>query len=136
MATAAAEGAIVDRQKLGQAAELRAAQHLLQAGFTVLARNYRCRAGELDIIAQRGPLLIIAEVRLRTRSDFGGAGASITAAKRRRIVRAAHYLLRCRPTLRQLTVRFDALLLQRADGPVEWIEAAFDASLVSTRRRY
>ena len=128
--------AAVDRQKLGQDAELRAAQLLLQAGFAVLARNYRCRAGELDIIARRGSLLVIAEVRLRSRNRFGGAGASITAAKRRRILRAARYLLRCHPALSRLTVRFDALLLQRADGPVEWIEAAFDAACHGARQRY
>ena len=48
--------------------------------------------GELDIVARRGTLLIIAEVRLRSGGGFGGAGASITAAKRARIVRAARFL--------------------------------------------
>jgi putative endonuclease len=110
------------------AAEARAACLLEQAGFTVMARNYRCRAGELDIIARRAELLVIAEVRLRSRAEFGGAAASITRSKRARIVRATRYLLRCQPALAQLAVRFDALVLSAPDGPIEWIEAAFEAS--------
>jgi putative endonuclease len=98
---------------------------LRQAGFDILARNFRCRMGELDIVARRGPLLIIAEVRLRTTAEFGGPQASITAAKRARIVRAARYLLMCRPRLTDLVVRFDTLLLTTSAGPIEWIEGAF-----------
>jgi putative endonuclease len=116
-----------DRSQLGGDAEGRAASVLEQAGFTVLARNYRCRAGELDIIARRERVLVIAEVRLRSSAAFGGAAASITAAKRTRIVRATRYLLRCQPSLAALEVRFDALLLRTPEGPIEWIEGAFDA---------
>jgi putative endonuclease len=123
----ALEGLAIDRQQLGSEAEARAAQLLQQAGFTVLARNYRCRMGELDIIARRAQLLVIAEVRLRSRQEFGGAAASITAAKRARIVRTTRYLLRVQPSLARLTVRFDALLLRAPAGPIEWIEAAFEA---------
>jgi putative endonuclease len=118
----------IDRRQLGQQAECRAVERLRQAGFIVLARNFRCRAGELDIVARRGGLLVIAEVRLRRDLRFGGAPASITAAKRARIVRATRYLLRCQPALARLAVRFDALLLSAPDGPIEWIEAAFEAT--------
>jgi putative endonuclease len=90
----------VDRQSLGLEAETRAVQLFEQAGFTVLSRNFRCRAGELDIIAQRGEMLVIAEVRLRSDAEYGGAAASITPAKRKRIIRAARYLLRRRPARR------------------------------------
>ena len=117
----------MDTRQLGRTAEERAVALLEQAGFVVLARNYRCRAGELDVVARRGRLLVIAEVRLRSRADFGGPAASITRAKRARIVRATRHLLRCRPALAGLALRFDALLLRAADGPIEWIEAAFDA---------
>jgi putative endonuclease len=117
----------MDRQHIGREAEARAVQLLQQAGFTVLARNYRCRMGELDIVAQRSQLLVIAEVRLRSRVQFGGAAASITAAKRARIVRTTRYLLRRQPALAGLAVRFDALLLGAPGGPIEWIEAAFEA---------
>jgi putative endonuclease len=112
----------------GRAAEARAARILTSAGFTLIACNYRCRMGELDLVARRGRLLVIAEVRQRSNGNFGGAAASITAAKRHRIVRAARHLLLCRPALSCLAVRFDALLIDGEDGPVEWIEAAFDAT--------
>jgi putative endonuclease len=113
------------RQRLGSAAEERAAQLLRLAGYDILARNFRCRMGELDIVARRGTLLVIAEVRLRSSGRFGGPGASITAAKRARILRAARFLLATQPRLAALAVRFDALLLESCTGPIEWIEGAF-----------
>jgi len=117
----------VDRKGIGIEAEQRAATLFERAGFRVLQRNYHCRTGELDIVAQRKELLVVAEVRLRTRDDFGGAAGSITYAKRRRIVRATRNLLQRQPALAQLYVRFDILLLSERNGPVEWIKAAFDA---------
>ncbi|HEY6452085.1 MAG TPA: YraN family protein [Steroidobacteraceae bacterium] len=112
---------------MGYEAETRAAALLEQAGFTILERNFRCRLGELDIIARRGALLVIAEVRLRSRADYGGAAQSITGVKRARIVRTARYLLCVRPALASLAVRFDALLLSAPDGAIEWIPCAFEA---------
>ena len=100
---------------------------LCEAGFRIVLRNFRCRAGELDIVARRSTLLVIAEVRLRTRSDYGGAGASITRRKRLRIVTTARYLLHRRPALASLTIRFDTLLFDGPDGALEWIEDAFRA---------
>jgi len=106
---------------------MQALRLLQQAGFSVLARNFRCRMGELDIIARRAQLLLIVEVRLRSRHEYGGPAASITAAKRARIVRATRYLLRRRPALAALTLRFDALVLSAPGGAIEWIEGAFEA---------
>ena len=96
-----------------------------QAGFEILLRNFRCRLGELDIVAQRDDLLVVAEVRLRTHPGFGGAAGSITARKRLRIVNCSRYLLLGRPALRYLRIRFDTLLLTTQAGPIEWIEDAF-----------
>jgi len=117
-----------ERMRRGRAAEQRAARVLTEAGFELIACNYRCRMGELDLVARRAGLLVIAEVRQRVGAQFGGAAASITAAKRRRIVRAARHLLLCRPALSRLSVRFDALLIDGAEGPVQWLEAAFEAA--------
>jgi len=115
----------VDRIELGNQAEERAAELVRDRGFEILARNFRCRSGELDIVARRDLLLVVAEVRLRSDNRFGGAAASITAAKRNRIVRATRYFLARHPDLRNANVRFDALLLQGPNGPVDWIEGAF-----------
>jgi putative endonuclease len=119
----------LDRQRLGSAAEERAAQLLQLAGYDIVVRTFRCRMGELDIVARRGSLLVIAEVRLRRSGRFGGPGASISPAKRARIVRAARFLLATRPCLAALAVRFDALLLHSGAGPIDWIEGAFYRSL-------
>lgn len=119
---------IIDRHQLGIQAEERAARQMQDAGYQILARNFHCRLGELDIVARCGPLLIVAEVRLRSSGRFGGAAASVTAAKRARIVRATRYFLAYRPHLAALMVRFDTLLLDAVDGPIDWIEGAFENS--------
>ncbi len=116
----------MDRQQIGRAGETAAAATLETAGFTILLRNYRCRAGELDIVARRDALLVIAEVRCRSREDFGGAAASVTSHKQHRIVLAARHLLMRQRALARLAVRFD-VLVPRDHGEVEWIKAAFEA---------
>jgi len=111
----------------GDAAE-DAALDLLQArGLRLLVRNYRMpgRGGaEIDLIVQAPDgTVVFVEVRQRSSADYGGAGASIGAAKRSRILRAAqHYLMRWR---RLPPVRFDVVLIE-PDGPV-WLQAAFGA---------
>jgi putative endonuclease len=116
-----------DRRQLGQHAEERAARHLSAAGLVLLHRNYLCRLGELDIVARHGAVLVVAEVRLRASAQFGGAAASITRAKQRRIVLATRHLLARYPSLQRLPVRFDALLVPADGGPIEWLRGAFDA---------
>jgi putative endonuclease len=116
-----------DRRQLGIAAEERAAQFLLASGLELLQRNYRCKMGELDLIARHGNTLIIAEVRMRSSARFGGAAASITWSKRRRIVRATRHLLARYPTLQKCAVRFDAVLIGGNGADIEWIKGAFDA---------
>ncbi len=115
------------RQQLGIAAEERAAQLLTAAGLKVLHRNYRCKMGELDLIARHDNTLVIAEVRLRSSARFGGAAASITWKKRRRIVRTTRHLLARYPSLQKCAVRFDALLIDGGGESIEWIRGAFDA---------
>ncbi|HTT05434.1 MAG TPA: YraN family protein [Steroidobacteraceae bacterium] len=112
----------LDRHALGVQAEERAAQLLQQAGFRILLRNYRWRGGELDLVACRGDLLVIGEVRLRSSNRFGGAAASISAAKRQRMLLTARHLLARRPALARLNVRFDALLAGGTGQPIEWLQ--------------
>lgn len=112
---------------VGQAAEDLALAHLQAAGLRLQARNYRTPGrggGEIDLVL-RAPdgTLVFVEVRSRAQASHGGAGASIGAAKRRRIVLAArHYLLRW-PS--PPPCRFDAVLVE--GGQVQWVRAAFDA---------
>lgn len=113
-------------QQLGTAAEDLAAAHLERSGLTIVARNLRCRCGELDLIARQGDVLVIAEVRQRRGAQFGGAAASIGWIKRRRILCATQFFLRRYPEWRRLRLRFDALLLDGGDR-IEWLRHAFEA---------
>jgi putative endonuclease len=107
----------------GRAAEAVAADYLSRQGLEILHRNFRCRFGEIDLIARDGDAVVFVEVRMRGRSDFGGAAESITAAKRGRLVKAAgFYLSGQRRTPR---CRFDAILVSGAEGRIEWIRDAF-----------
>lgn len=111
-------------QAAGGAAEERAAEFLGRHGLSIVARNYRTKAGEIDLIAREGPTLVFVEVRMRSASRFGGALASITPRKRRRIVLAARqFLMRLD---RVPPCRFDVVAVDCGD--CEWLRGAFDAS--------
>ena len=107
----------------GEAAESLAADFLQRRGLTVLERNYRCRFGEIDLVARSGELLVFVEVRARTSEAFGGAAGSITGAKRRRLVAAARHYLASHRVERQC--RFDVVLVRGREGAIEWLENAF-----------
>lgn len=111
------------KQLLGKFAENRAEKLLKDAGLTILCRNYRCRQGEIDLIAQDGDALVFVEVRSRSRQDYGSAAESITPAKQRRIVAAARHYLATLP--RMPICRFDAVTLD-AGGEPAWIKSAFE----------
>ena len=105
----------------GAVAERLASDFLSQRGLTIIARNFRTRRGEIDLIARAGRTLVFVEVRLRTNASYGGAAASITAAKQARLVAAASlYLARLPDTP---PCRFDAVLLDGLDASrIEWLQ--------------
>jgi putative endonuclease len=107
----------------GQAAEALAAAYLTGQGLDIVDRNFRCRFGEIDLIAREGEALVFVEVRMRRRGDFGGAAESITAAKRERLRKAAGVYLSGRR--RMPPCRFDAVLVSGVEGRIEWIRDAF-----------
>lgn len=103
----------------GDAAEARALAWLQARGLRCLARNYRCRLGEIDLIMQDGDTVVFVEVRQRRSARFGGAAASITPAKQARLtLTAEHYL----QTLSSVPpCRFDAVLFDGAQPP-HWVQ--------------
>jgi putative endonuclease len=109
----------------GRNAEAYAARYLESHGLTIVERNYRSRYGEIDLIARDGATLVFVEVRQRRSSAFGGAAASITAAKQARLILAArHWLLRHGET----PCRFDCILLDGLEPKnIEWLRDAFSA---------
>lgn len=107
----------------GEAAESLAAEFLRSRGLAISERNYRCRFGEIDIVAREGRTLVFVEVRRRSSEAYGGAAESITAAKRARLLAAArHYLAR---TGSHAPCRFDAVLIRGETARVDWIRNAF-----------
>ena len=105
----------------GKAAEDAAAAYLARQGLRLVARNWRCKGGELDLVMQDGAVLVFVEVRERRDARFGGAGASITAAKQARLIHAARLYLA--GLGRPPPCRFDAVLIEA--GRLTWLRDAF-----------
>lgn len=111
--------------RAGARAEDLCAELMRRAGLRVVARNWRCRHGEIDLIARDGGTLVFAEVRLRRDARYGGAAESITAAKRARLLASARLYLAGQP---ERDCRFDVLLLDALDlDRVRWLRNAFGA---------
>ena len=117
------------RNILGEIGENLACDELERRGYAILARRYRVRGGEIDIIATLGATVVFVEVKTRNGLAFGSGAEAVTWTKRRRIVAAAtEFLVRQRLTARPC--RFDVVSIAVGDaGPsVEVISHAFDAS--------
>lgn len=108
----------------GLAAEEAAARFLESKGLAIVARNYRTRFGEVDLVAREGDTLVFVEVRLRKWRAFGGAAASVDARKQLRLVAAArHYLARLGS---EPACRFDVVTWDGDSAAPGWIRGAFD----------
>lgn len=112
--------------RAGTAAEGWAAALLIAKGFRILARRWKCPAGEIDLIARRRRLLIFVEVKAR--EQFADAEWSVTPRQRQRIVAAAEAWLARNPDERIRDMRFDAILVAPRRLP-RHIPAAFDADV-------
>ncbi|MGE5638884.1 MAG: YraN family protein [Clostridia bacterium] len=104
----------------GARAEDLCADLLRASGLRLLERNWRCRHGEIDLIAEERGMLVFAEVRMRSSERFGGAAESVTQAKRARLVAAARLYLTRKP---EAACRFDVFLV--GGNRVEWLRNAF-----------
>ena len=110
-------GRVTEKQRLGRLGEDAALAHLLQHGLTLVQRNFRCKGGEIDLIMRDHASLVFVEVRQRASARFGGAAASVTPAKLRRLRLAAQlYLLRLRPVP---ACRFDLVAIDA--GQLSWL---------------
>jgi len=118
----------LDPRALGRTWEAHAAEFLAAKDIRIIARGYRCRLGELDIIGTDGLALIVVEVRAR-----GGEGRAIETIgfdKRRRIVNATRHFLMTHPEWFSWPIRFDVIAIDHIDsGEPEtiWVRNAFDA---------
>ena len=116
------------RQAFGATAETAAERYLRGKGYRILARNLRSRAGELDLVAESGPVLVFVEVIARRTMALGGSAYAVDKRKQDRLVRlAAQYLARHRQHDRPC--RFDVVLCQGGlteSAGIEHVENAFE----------
>jgi len=103
------------RRRLGAFGERLAAAHLEAKGYRILARNYRCREGEIDVVAQDGETLVFVEVRTRRGDAMGGPAESVTASKEARLVAAATAYVQALPQP-PADQRIDVVAIQLSPG--------------------
>jgi putative endonuclease len=116
------------RQRLGDEGEQVACRFLKRRRYAIVERNYRCRVGEIDVVALERDVVVFVEVKTRTDEGFGTPLHAVDERKQRQIVRAAQYYLRQKRLLER-NVRFDVVAVWR-DGR-EWrcelVRNAFEA---------
>lgn len=112
----------------GSQAESLAARTVSEAGLKIIQQNFNSRFGEIDLICRSGNELVFIEVRYRSNSAYGGAAASVTAAKQKKITKAAQYFILTNPALGSLFMRFDVIAID-AGNSIEWIKGAFQAAI-------
>lgn len=103
------------RSRVGRSAEIAAAAELGRRGYSIVASNYRCRRGEIDLVANEGDSLVFVEVRCKRTDEYGTPAESITAAKMRKLIATAeHYLVEHGST--DVACRFDVVEVVASDG--------------------
>jgi putative endonuclease len=118
------------RQTTGRAAEQQARSHLEQQGLRLLAQNWACRVGELDLVMLDGDTVVFVEVRYRKHAGWGGALESVDARKRGKVSAAAQLFLQQEPRWAKHPCRFDVIAMSPSAQPSErlnWIQNAFDS---------
>ena len=109
------------RERRGRLAEAMCRWHLRLRGWRIVASGWRCPSGEIDILARRGGVLAIIEVK--SRGDLDRAADAILPRQRRRIARAASAFLLSRPDLAGLAPRFDVMLVAPFRRRAIWLDA-------------
>ena len=108
-------------ERRGRMAEWLCLWHLRLRGWRIVARGWRCPSGEIDLVARRGRVLAIIEVK--SRGAVEAAAQALTPRQRRRIARAAEALVISRPDLGRLDMRFDLMLVAPGRLPRHWRDA-------------
>lgn len=112
--------------KFGTWGEEIASKHLQKKGYAILERNFRCKMGELDIIAQKGELLVFIEVKTRNNLNYGLPCEAITLEKKHHIKRVSTYYIR-QHQLENLDLRIDVIEILKIEGKtyIHHLEDAF-----------
>ncbi|MCD7885305.1 MAG: YraN family protein [Lachnospiraceae bacterium] len=108
----------MNKRAVGTRYEDLAAAHLISLGYRILSRNYRCRAGEIDLIASEKGYLVFIEVKYRSDESNGSASEAVDAKKQKRIIRAARWYLMERHLPDDTPVRFDVVAFDKEETRV------------------
>ena len=115
----------MNENNAGLKAEQLAETFLKAQGLTLVAHNFHCRFGEIDLIMLDNNVLVFTEVRLRSNAKFGSAAASITHTKQQKLAHTAEYYLQQHP--HKYACRFDAVLMNKIDHEnIVWLKNIFD----------
>lgn len=110
----------------GANAEQQALEQLQHAGLKLISKNFSCPCGEIDLIMQDRTEIVFIEVRYRKNKQFGGAEASITPSKQRKIRQTAAWFLNQQPHYQNYPCRFDIIALHQGETCGNWIKQAFE----------
>ena len=118
------------RQAAGIAAEQQALHYLQAQGLQLLAQNWRCKRGELDLVMLDGDTVVFVEVRYRKHAQWGGALASIDGRKRQKLILAAQFFLQKEHRWADCPCRFDVVAMESTPSgtaDLTWLKNAFDS---------
>lgn len=114
----------------GKDAELQALQYLQRQGLRLLAQNWLCKRGELDLVMLDGDTVVFVEVRYRKHAQWGGALASIDGRKRQKLILAAQFFLQTEHRWADSPCRFDVVAIESTalgSADLNWLKDAFDS---------
>lgn len=116
----------MDNHEIGKRGELLAQKHLKEAGYEIITVNYRCKLGEIDIIASKDNYIVFIEVKTRRNNNYGLPYESVSAVKQKRIRKVAAYYLKVN-NIFQKNCRFDVVSIEKIgmDYTCEIIQDAF-----------
>ncbi|MDT8439536.1 MAG: YraN family protein [Wenzhouxiangellaceae bacterium] len=114
------------KRSTGDRAERRAERFLTDQGLSVVARNWHCRQGEIDLVMRDGDMLVFVEVRLRSARGFGSGVESVDYFKQRKLAQTASLYLARNPRWADAPCRFDVIGVDGETDAIEWIDNAFE----------
>ncbi len=113
-------------QKTGQYYERLAIKFLKQHGMKILCQNYRCKMGEIDVIARDGDTLVFIEVKYRQSNHFGSSTEMVSYHKQIKLIKTAQFYLTQHPQAQKTPCRFDIIAIQHQPRlSIDWIQNAF-----------
>lgn len=115
-------------KQTGDLYEARTADYLKSRGYHILETNYRCRYGEIDIIAGKDDIMVFTEVKVRRSSFSGSSGSAISYKKQQKILMTARYYLMMQKLYEWPSCRFDSALFE--NGQLNYIENAFEGGAI------